>query len=418
MTSSFATTLRKILSNKNVGVFIVADVLFLLGGFLWWPFQPLYILELGASKEELGTLLMLSSAGMLLFQIPGGFLADRFGRKKIILCGATLRCIPPAIFALANHWILLVPGVFMNSLSIIDAPAWNALLVESLPRENRGAGYGVYRTLISMSGIFTTPLGGVLMDSMGVIEGTRLCLAFNEVMLVTHTLILLKFLADTKTGGKVEDGVCERRGGRATVTQSLRVIPRRIWTLILVQGLVSFASGLSMSFTVVYANEVIGLSKTEWGVASTLLSLFSTTIATPTGFLADRVGRKPCILTSQVLSSISTLFFINSHNFGGVLFSRTLEGVASGFGGMVMGFMGGPAWQALIADFVPGRDRGKMMGLIGAMTGTISTPSAFVGGYLYESFSPALPFQLNIAIMVTAAVIFLLFLGEPKEKAV
>jgi MFS family permease len=329
-------------------------MIFMLGGNLWWTFQPLYILALGASKEELGILLMFGSAVMLFPQIPGGILSDRFGRKKVILAGAILRLIPPIVFILANNWILFFPGVLINSISMLDAPAWNALLVESTPRESRGTAYSVYRTLVSISGIFTTPLGGVLMDSIGIIPGTRICLLFNEALLLLYTLIIWKFLRE------VTDN---KRGTRENhtnihVIQGLRSVPRKIAVVIIVQGLCSFAAGLSTSYMVIYASEVIGLTKTEWGVLGTVVSLMATILSAPAGILSDRIGRRSCILTSQVLWVSSVFLFINSSSFGWVLLARILEGTGSGFGGLVVGFMGGPTWQALVADLTAEQDRG------------------------------------------------------------
>jgi len=414
--ASFVSTLRRIFSNRNVAVLIVADIVFMLGGNLWWTFQPLYILALGASKEVLGMLYMLQSVATLFFQIPGGILADRFGRRKLILCGAFIRCAPSIIYLLANDWAFFIPGMLLNAISSIDIPAWNALLVESLPLESRGAGYSLYRTLTSMSGIFMAPLGGMLMDTMGVVFGTRLCLMVNEVMMLIYTFIIWRFITETRKEGKAKTETPEKRKD-VTVVQRLKMMPRGIWILIVVGGISGFAIKLSASFTVVYATEFIRLSKTEWGLIVTLFSLISTSVTTPAGFLGDRIGRKICIITSQILSLVSTFFFINSRAFGGALFSRALEGVASGFGGLVMGEMGGPTWQALIADLVPSESRGSIMGLIGTIIGALGAPSPWIGGYLYENLSPVLPFQLNIALRMGAITVFALFLKEPRDRA-
>jgi len=413
---SFIQTLRKILSNRNIAVLTVSDIIFMIGGNLWWSFQPLYILELGASKEVMGMLFMFQSATMLVFQIPGGILADRVGRRKIILWGGIIRCIPPIIFIVANHWVFFIPAMVINALSSVDMPAWNALLVESLPLESRATGYSFYRTLISISGIFMMPLGGILMDSLGVLSGMRICLVINEVMMVTYTLILWRFLVETRKQVKTPKVESRYKKEGSKVIQRLKTIPKGIWILIVIGGLSSFATRLSASFTIVYATEVIGLSKTEWGIISTFVSLISTVITTPAGFLGDRIGRKPCILTSQTLSLVSTFLFVSSRDFGGILFSRALEGVASGFGGLVMGEMGGPTWQALIADLVPAERRGSIMGLIGTITGALGAPAPWTGGYFYENFSPVFPFQTNILLRIIAVVI-LFFLKEPEEKA-
>ena len=415
--TSYLFILRQVLSNRNMVALIVSDVVFMFGGNLWWAFQSLYILELGASTEILGMLFMFQTVTTLAFQFPAGVAADRLGRKKLILWGAIIRCIPPLIYLVASHWTFFIPGMLVNALSSIDMPAWNALVIESLPLQSRGAGYSLYRTLTAISGVFMMPLGGILLDSMGVVPGTRLCLMVNEVMMIIYTGILWRFITETKREGEAEETETHEKKEALTTIQKLRTLPKGIWILMVVGGLSSFAIRLSSSFTIVYATQVIGLSKTEWGIIGTFVSLISIAITTPAGFLGDRIGRKPCILASQILSLVSTFLFINLYNFSGILFSRALEGVATGFGGLVMGEMGGSNWQALIADFVPSESRGSIMGLIGTIIGALGAPSPWIGGYFYENLSPILPFQLNIVLRAVAVLIFLLLLKEPKEKA-
>ena len=56
--SSFKV-IRETFSNRNVAVLTITQTLFMFTAFLWWPYRSLFILELGATKELLGMLLML-----------------------------------------------------------------------------------------------------------------------------------------------------------------------------------------------------------------------------------------------------------------------------------------------------------------------------------------------------------------------
>jgi MFS family permease len=79
--------------------------------------------------------------------------------------------------------------------------------------------------------------------------------------------------------------------------------------------------------------------------------------------------------------------------------------------------MGGPAWQALIADIVPPRDRGKVMGLMGTVTGLIGLPGSYIGGYLYN-FSPNLLLALGSGIEALSIPIILLFIKEKRPETI
>jgi MFS family permease len=80
-----------------------------------------------------------------------------------------------------------------------------------------------------------------------------------------------------------------------------------------------------------------------------------------------------------------------------------------------MGVMGGPIWQALIADVTPSKQRGKMMGIMGTISGIASTPASWVGGYMYDNISPKLPFQMSFIFDVIGTLIFVAFIKEPKK---
>ena len=123
--------------------------------FLWFPYRSLYILELGATKELLGMLLMLETVGQIIFQLPGGILADRFGRRRIIVYSSFFRIASPIIYMFSTHWTHMAPGMILNSAAMLGVPAVNALIAESLPLKSRSAGYAAYRMVTWMPMIVT-----------------------------------------------------------------------------------------------------------------------------------------------------------------------------------------------------------------------------------------------------------------------
>jgi len=78
--------------------------------------------------------------------------------------------------------------------------------------------------------------------------------------------------------------------------------------------------------------------------------------------------------------------------------------------------MGGPAWQALVADLTPPERRGQMMGIMGTISGMVSTPASWVGGYMYDNISPKLPFQTSFILDIVGTIIFIVLLKEPVKK--
>jgi MFS family permease len=122
-------------------------------------------------------------------------------------------------------------------------------------------------------------------------------------------------------------------------------LSRDIWVIIVVAAVSSFAARGVMSFMVIYGVEVVGLTKTQWGIIGTIVSVITTLLTTPSGILADRIGRKPLIIASRTLTSVSTLGYTFSENFTHMCITRGLGGIGSGLGGAMWGPSGRPLWR-------------------------------------------------------------------------
>jgi len=415
---SFFSVIRETFSSRNLAVLTVTQTATMFTAFLWWPYRSLFILELGATKELLGQLLMIETISQIIFQLPGGILADRLGRRRIILLSRVIRLGSPLIYLFATHWIHIAPGLLLASAGMLGIPAVYALIAESLPAEGRGSGFAAYRMVTMMPMIVTSLLGGILMDYFGVLQGVRYVLMASVLVAFFSIFVCWRFLTETLEMAEPQRSVQEDKPRPKGAIQEFGRMPRDVWVLTAVGAISAFAMRSVWSFMVIYAVEEVGLSTTQWGLIGTVVSLITTAITIPGGMLADRIGRKPCIIISRVLSSFSTLGFTFAGDFLQMGAVRALGGVASGFGGIIMGMQGGPVWQALVADITPPEERGRMMGMMGTISGIVSTPASWAGGYMYENISPALPFQASFLLDIAGTAIFVALFKEHRERVI
>ncbi len=413
---SFFSVIRETFSSRNLAVLTVTQTATMFTAFLWWPYRSLFILELGATKELLGQLLMIETVSQIVFQLPGGILADRLGRRRIILLSRVIRLGSPLIYLFATHWIHVAPGLLLASAGMLGLPAVNALIAESLPTEGRGSGFAAYRMVTMMPMIVTSLLGGILMDYFGVLQGVRYVLMASVLVALFSVLMCWRFLTETLEVAEPQRTVREDEPRLKGAIREFGRMPRDVWILTAVGAISAFAMRSVWSFMVIYAVEEVGLTNTQWGLIGTVVSLISTVITVPGGMLADRIGRKPCIIVSRVLSSFSTLGFTFTGEFWQMVAVRALGGVASGFGGVMWGPQGGPVWQALVADITPPEERGRMMGMMGTIAGIVSTPASWAGGYMYENISPTLPFQTSFLLDMAGTAIFVALFKEHRER--
>ena len=112
--------------------------LVMLALFLWGSGEgmfiyilPLYMEQRGAAPDQVGGVLAVASLLAACAFIPGGWLADRFGSKKVMLGGWAMGGLGAVMMGLAADWRALVPGVLIYWLSAYCIPAINTYIVEA-----------------------------------------------------------------------------------------------------------------------------------------------------------------------------------------------------------------------------------------------------------------------------------------------
>lgn len=137
-----------------------------------------------------------------------------------------------------------------------------------------------------------------------------------------------------------------------------------------------------------------GLNHLSWVVTSYLLA---STISTPIyGKLGDMYGRKPVFLVAILIFLAGSMLAGLSQDMAELIGFRAVQGI--GAGGLMVGA------QAIIADIVPPRDRGRYMGLIGSVFALSSVAGPLLGGFL-TSISWRWIFYVNVPIGIVAVVI-------------
>ncbi len=159
-----------------------------------------------------------------------------------------------------------------------------------------------------------------------------------------------------------------------------------------------FLAALDQTIVAVALPKIVGdlgaLNHISWVVTSYLLAA---TISTPIyGKLGDMYGRKPVFLVAILIFLAGSMLAGLSQTMAELIGFRALQGI--GAGGLMVGA------QAIIADIVPPRERGRYMGLIGSVFAVASVAGPLLGGFL-TGISWRLIFYVNLPIGIVAVVI-------------
>jgi EmrB/QacA subfamily drug resistance transporter len=154
--------------------------------------------------------------------------------------------------------------------------------------------------------------------------------------------------------------------------------------------------------------ELGGFEHLSWVVTSYLLA---STVSTPLyGKLGDMYGRKPVFLAAIFIFLGGSLLAGLSQSLLQLIAFRAVQGV--GAGGLIVGA------QAIIGDIVPPRERGRYLGLTGAVFAVASVAGPLLGGFFVEALSWRWVFYINMPIGLAAVlvVMFRLHLHAPPQR--
>jgi MFS family permease len=347
---------------------------------------------------------------------------------RLIVLAGYLSAFTMLLYVFAPSWEWIAIGALLQGFMVFQFPPTSAILADSMEPKNRGIGIATMNALASAFAIFSPYIAAIVLEIYGNNFGMRILYAFLVLSQIISTTLILKFLRETSNMDNVETRISLLtilKEAYSGIPSMIMNMPRSVKALGIVIGMGFIANGIASPFWVVYVNEVIGLSKIDWGLILLIESVFKTILIIPCGIIADRYGRTRTLFAAVFFSLISLPTLIVAKTFIHVLLIRLGAGLAGAL------FM--PSSTALMADYIPRDLRGRVMAAIGrgsVMIGAAGggtggpgmgyiftipvTASSILGGLLY-SMNPTYPWICILVTIIIQLIFIISFIRDPKK---
>ena len=401
----------------NVLAVGVVSLLTDLAGEMMNPLLPLFVAGLvpvGLAPVILGTMEGVAEATASLLKLVSGRLSDRLGRRKgLVLIGYGLSTAVRPWMALASGSNHVIGVKFLDRIGkgLRTSPR-DALLGDAAPPSRRALAYSFHRAM-DHTGAVLGPLvaAGLLYAQLGYNfwHGASATPTADEMsaLRVVFAVSLVPGLAAVAVVvfGVRESPVTTTVGAGTRVVGSAEPLPRQFYGFVAVAVL--FALGNSSDlFLLLYAHEKFALGMPHILGLWVVLHIAKVAGSLPGGLLADRMGRRPAIVTGWTLYALCYLGF----GAASALWQVGLLLVAYGvYYGLTEG-----ALKAMVADYTVPAQRATAFGVFHGALGLAALPASMVFGVLWTGLGPQAAFSLG-AGLAAAAALGLLMLPGPRE---
>ena len=395
----------------NILINTVTIAIILVTSAIPYTYYPKYIEGLGGSPYIVGIIGFAANATLAFVQIPGGYLADTHGRRKLTVTMTFAISITYFLFSIAPNWQFFLIATMLQNLFMIYQPALQALVADSTPPERRGLGFSIINLLHYIS-IPSPIIAGILAVEFGLIPGMQIAYLMVSVAFLIAAFLRTRFketLKNTAERNQLTDAIRNLPNYISESIKALKTAPHSMLFLFLSFAIYHFAWFICSLNLIFYATEIIKITDLEWAAFMGWFSVVNILSALPCGKIVDKFGRKKPLIAAWLLFIPGLVSFVWGNKIT-IPLSLLCFGVAL--------ILSNSAFPALMADLTARQNRGKIIGSTNFFFNILNALGQLSGGFMYEYLSPALPFLFSAVLFVPCLLLTLFKVQEPTNREV
>ncbi len=364
-----------------------------LGGTILFPFFSLYVTQkFGVGMTQAGILLGMNSFFALAGSTLGGAIADKFGRRRLIIFGLVMSALSSLSLGLATSIQMMFPLiVVVGLLASMANPAHEAMLADILPEAKRQEGYGILRVVFNYAWIVGTAMGGFI-----AARSFFALFVIDAVVSIIVAVLLFRLLPETKPqvqkeAGHTEESLWGTIKGYRVVIRDLAFVGFIIsGTLALIVYIQQYGA------LAVFLRDVHGIDSKGYGL---ILSITGLEVVLFQFWVSRMIRHRPPFLMMMLAAGIFAVgIFMYGIVSGFIMF--VIAAIIVCIGEMIYF----PTSQVIAAGFAPKDMRGRYMALAGFAWSIPNTIGPGAAGYILDNLDPRLLWYIGGFICITSAL--------------
>jgi MFS family permease len=368
----------------------------------------IYMSKLGATSVQLG----MAFTGMALFaalrSLGEGLIADRFGRKPVLLLTSILMAIGGLIFAFNQDLLVLTVSaiIFGVGRAIPYTPAEQAILTEKVSSENRTTAFSINSFIGNIAGVFGSfaAILPVYLQGRGVAE----LASYKPVFIIFALSGLVSTLCFFMIKETYQNNLDDESAENEQITADERWILSR-WSFVLALDVIG--GSFIMNFTSYWFYVKFGVGPDQIGTlfgASRIVAAGSLYLGLR---LAKRIGTIRAIVLSRVPVGIINVLTPLMPSYIIVAYMRGFMSLFS--------MIDVPLRQSYLMGVIKSKRKASAAGIVAVVSRFTAAGAPLLSGYIMQFISIDLPFFLTAGFqLASASLMYYIFkdINPPDEQ--